>query len=428
MTAYPGKGGEILELAVETALGTAGTYGAIRMEEGADFPTIEKQLAQPSHMGRQHWGNTDDSPVTFESYQENSLKIPMMVRGHGTAATKPLIVSVLESAGLASTKTTSVNLDAYTSGVAFSADGAGSAGPGDAMALQADDGRHWPFVVANTPATSAFDFVPGYAVPGAVGTPSSNDLYGAYCLTPRARQVPTDATLAARWYTRQLNSSNQAVFTALGCAAAEVPKLTLETGKPIKFDFGLHVADLALSDTAYSTGDTTADEQEQFLVWGGGSSQFAFANASTSGGISAGAVNLVKADIDFAHKVVPIIGTGTTGTLNNCQGYMAVPGPAKITLTLLCDMAFWTDISADTFQQKYIHFAQAGSATLPFFGAFFPRCQQTENPVMEDKRGDYMQVKLVYTASTANWGDVVTVDTDPSAPWALVFGRAVAAA
>lgn len=427
MTAYPGKGGEILELAVETALGTAGSYGAIRMEEGADFPTIEKQLAQPSHMGRQHWGNTDDSPVTFESYQENSLKIPMMVRGHGTAATKPLIVSMLESAGLAMTKTTSVGIDEYTSGIAFSAVAAGGAGPGDAMALDVDGGRSWPFIVANTPATAAFDFIPGYAVPGTIAGGAGN-MSGAYCLTPRARQVPTDATLAARWYTRQLNSSNQAVFTALGCAAAEVPKLTLETGKPIKFDFGLHVADLALSDTAYSTGDTTADEQEQFLIWGGGSSQFAFANASTSGGISAGTVNLVKADIDFAHKVVPIIGTGTTGTLNNCQGYMAVPGPAKITLTLLCDMSFWTDISADTFQQKYIHFAQAGSSTLPFFGAFFPRCQQTENPVMEDKRGDYMQVKLVYTASTANWGDVVTVDTDPSAPWALVFGRAVAAA
>jgi hypothetical protein len=397
------------------------------MEEGTDFPTSVVQLAQPAHMGRQHWANTDDSPIAFESYQESALKLPMMVRGHGTPATKPAFVSMLEAAGLNSVKTTSVNLDAYTSGVNFSADAAGTAGPGDAMALQADDGKHWPFIVANTPATSAFNFVPGYAVPGTVSAPASNDLYGAYCLTPRAQQVPADRTLALRWYTRQQHTSNQALFTALGCAPAEVPKITLEPGKPIKMEFGLHVADMTLSDTAYSTGDTTADEQEQFVIWGGAGSQFAFANASTSGGISAGTVNLVKAEIDFAHKVVPIMGTGTTGTLNNCQGYMAVPGHAKITLTLLCDMSFWTDLSAGTNQEKYIHFAQAGSTTLPFFGAFFPRCQQTELPTMEDKRGDYMQCKLVYTASAANWGDVLTVDTDPSAPWAIVVGRAVAA-
>jgi len=98
MTAYPGKGGEILELAVESALGTAGSYGAIRMEEGTDFPTTVVQLAQPAHMGRQHWANTDDSPIAFESYQESVLKLPMYVRGHGTPATKPAFVSMLEAA------------------------------------------------------------------------------------------------------------------------------------------------------------------------------------------------------------------------------------------------------------------------------------------------------------------------------------------
>ena len=427
MTAYPGKGGEILELAVESALGTAGAYGAIRMEEGAEFPTSVVSLAQPSNMGRQHWANTDDSPIAFETYQEGAIKMPMLIRGHGTPSTKPPIVSVLESAGLALTKTTSVNMDAYTTSVSFSADSAGTAGPGDAMALQADDGRHWPFIVANTPATSAFNFVPAYAVPGSVASASANDLYGAYCLTPRAQQVTAAATLSTRWYTRVQHTSNQAVFTALGCAASEVPKLKLETGKPIKFDFALHAADLTLSDTAYSTGDTTADEQEQFLIWGGGSSQFAFNTASTSGAIAAGPLNLISADIDFGLKCVPIIGTGTTGTLNNCQGYMSVPGPAKITLTMLCDMSYWADLSAGTNAVKYIHFAQAGSTTMPFFGAFFPRCQQTEMPVMEDKRGDYVRVKCVYTASAANWGDVLTVDTDPTAPWAIVIGRAVAA-
>lgn len=427
MTAYPGKGGESLGLAVETALGTPGAYARIRQEEGTDFPVVEKQLAQPSHQGRYHWADTDDSPVTFESYQEGALKIGAYVRGHSTAASKPPLVSMLESAGLASTKTTSVNLDAYTSAVAFSADGAGSAGPGDAMALQSDDGKHWPFIVANTPATSAFDFVPGYAVPGSVGTPASNDLYGAYCLTPRARQVPTNATVAFQWHTRQQHTSNTMLFTATGCALAETPKITLEPGKPIKLDLGFHAGDVALTDVAYSTNPSVLADQEEFLVWGGASSQFAFASASTSGGIAAGTVNLIKAEIDLAHKAVPIIGTGTTGTLNNCQGYMAVPGHATVSLTLLCDAAFWADVSADTFAMKYIHFAQAGSATLPFFGIFLPRCQQIESPKLVDKRGDYMQVTLKYMASSAKWGDVQSVDTDPSAPWALVLGRAVAA-
>jgi hypothetical protein len=427
MTAYAGKGGEILECAVESALGTAGTFFAIRQEEGTDFPTVEKQLVQPSHQGRELWANTDDSPVTFESYQEGALKLGAYVRGGAAAADVPPLVKFLQSAGLSMQKTTSVNLDAYTSAVAFSADGAGGSAPGDCMALQSDDGRHWPFIVSNSPATSAYDFIPGYAVPGSVGTPASNDLYGGWCLTPRARQVPATATLGFRWLMRQQHTSYQMKFTASGCALAELPKVTLEPGKPIKLDLGFHVGDVALSDATYVHSDTTLDEQEQFVIWGGGGSQFAFANSNTAGAIAAGTVNLVKAEIDFAHKTIPIVGTGTTGTLNNCQGYMAVPGHATISLTVLCDAAFWTDISADTFQMKYIHFAQAGSTTLPFFGMFFPRCQQIENPKMVDKRGDYMQVELKYMASSAQWGDVIAGETDITSPWAIVLGRAVAA-
>jgi hypothetical protein len=427
MTAYPGKGGEILEYAVESALGTPGSYNAMRMEDGFDFPTSVKQLAKPSHMGRNHWGNTDDSPVVFENYQEGSLKIPSYVRAHGTPASKPPLVSMLESAGFGSVKTTSVNCDAYTSAVNFSGDAAGSNTAGTAAALQVDDGNHWPFISTTTPASSAYNFVPGYAVPGSISTPASNDIYGAYCLTPKARQVPTTATMAFKWYTRQLHSVNQMQWTATGCALSAAPKLTFETGKPIKLDMAFHVADVTLNDSTYTSADETAVEGEEFVIWGGATSQFAFANSNTSGGISAGTVNLIKADVDFAHRTVPIIGTGTTGTLNNCQGYMCVPGAAKITMDILCDVTYWSDIANSTFTQKYIHFASAGGTTRPFFMAAFPRCQQIENPQLVDKRGDYMQVRLTYLASVSNWGSDDDVDDDASAPWYIVTGIGVAA-
>jgi hypothetical protein len=206
-----------------------------------------------------------------------------------------------------------------------------------------------------------------------------------------------------------------------------MPKITFETGKPIKLDMSIHVADSDLTDTAFGSPDTAYDDDEKFVVWGGAGSQFAFANANTDGAIAAGTTNLIKAEIDFKHKVVPIIGTGTVETLNNIQGYMAVPGHAEIKLTLLCDMTFWSDIANDNFQRKYIHFAQAGSATKPFFGVFFPRCTQAVNPTMINRRGDYIQCEVTYKASTANWNGVLTTDADDTAPWAVVLGRAVAA-
>jgi hypothetical protein len=431
MTAYPGKGGELLEYAVESALGTAGSWGAIRQEEGTEFPTDEVKLELPSYTGRGHWGNCDDNPVTHENIQEGAAKLNMLVRGNSTVSSDAPLVDILRSAGLNYKRTTSVNLDGYTSGVAFSAGAAGSAAPGAAMALQADDGNHWPFIVANQPAAAAFNFIPGYAVPGAVAAPASNDLYGATCLTPRAQQVPTTTTLSFRTMIRQFNTTYPVKYTYSGCALSEVPKLTFEPGKPIKFDMSLHVADSSLDDAAFSSPDTVYNDDYLFSIWGGAGSQFAFATANTAGAITAGTYNLIKAEVDFKHKVVPIVGTGTTGTLNNIQGYMAVPGHAEIKLTMLCDMQFWNDIANGTFVKKYIHFAQAGgtvgAAVKPFFGVFFPRCTQFANPKLIDKRGDYVQCEVMYKATTANWNDVLTVDVDDTAPWAIVVGSAVAA-
>lgn len=418
MTAYPNipSGGGTVEMAPESALGTAGTYVDQRFSDtNPTFPTNTREGKDVPVGGRQHFASRD-AQIVFEKYQESAITVPKYIaRPTANGSGLPSIMTLLQSMGCDVVTTTGTDLSAYTDTGAWTLSAQASTDIGAAGLLSIGAATHeyyLPVLVSNY---SALAVTPSMDIPAA--SRSAAEWQNMYCAVPRVRQVPSTATLAFRVRDYYTHTANESQWVYTGCAGAEIGDVTFEPKAPVEMSFTCHVADIAGPADATIEAETFQDSSKFAIVSGDGELHFNFADFADP--VTANTrTELLKAVWTPGITVVPIMGVGSSSCLNGIQGYLATYTGAKIQLEMLMDKTRWSDYEGSN-TDKYIALTQPCTAvTGTAFGLWLPRCRiygsPTTNPYEDE---NFMRVQVTYEPTSPEYGSDTTTDSRGMAPW-----------
>lgn len=419
--------GHTVEIAVESALGTPGSYGNLRTSGAVEVLRDTKKSVELSTIFANPT-KAPENPITYEMYSEGELTVPLHIRAGDAFSTKPPIAKILESGGCAVLETTYRALDGFTSEVAFSAAGDlfGSTIMAGAV-MELDGPIYRPFLCASYSGSAAYNVTPTFGLDGphfaaAAATPANNDVFKSWVIQPRVGPVSSSKTLAFRMVDRMIHTADNWATTKTGCAMSEPGDLVFEFGKPVAFSPKFHVGKTADSNVAIAA-ETFCDSTKPLMI-GGNYFEVALAGSSTSSIASSGNfVSIEKAVVKLGIKTIPLIGDGGTGTLNGLQGYFADYSPATATLTIVAAKSWFDDFMGATFASKYLHIAQCSTAaTDPVLGFYMPKCRLQASPVITGEANSYYKMDLTFVSDSPGYNSETGYGTYGQSPWTIVMG------
>ena len=397
--------------AVESALGTPGTYYEIRPNDVPVFPTSTRQLIANPNMGHAHAYNQSDKPIPIEQYQEGAGTFAQYIRRASANNAEAPIAKIFESAGCnVVTSTGSDTVTGYTSTTDWDLTGTDAA-HGQAGLLELDSGLYYPVLVADF---STNTVTPAMALPSAASDGNAWQLMTT--IWPRSRQVATDATLAFEHHSRATHTSGEDLhYIYTGCALSALGDMTIAPFEPPSLEFTFHVGDIdqaseAISAESFVDGEKFAIINDNF--------RFEYATASAAGAIARGDGILLNATITWGFETAVIPGEGN-GTFNGCQGYMHRAAIPKVAITQTFTKDYWTELEGSN-TSKYIGLVQpTSSLTTPAFGFWMPNAHiDPETPPTVDwASNDFVTATVTYIADSAGYESATANSDAGEAPW-----------
>lgn len=433
MTIYGGGkiGGQNLEYAIESALGTPGSYLDWRQCDDVDptFPAPTREVRPVSRQG--YWDPTEhEAQLSYEKAIENGGTVACYLAGCSSASGTPQAVSLFAAAGctIVDGANTGDTLDSYSSTTSFSATAtsaalvAGTAGMLANLASAAT--IQWPFLTYSNSGASNYNIVPTMAIPNS--SESGAALHAMWTITPpKGSVVASTKTLAFRrsqYYPTSTESGSAFVYT--GCAVAEIKPVVFETAAPVKIEAGLHIADRAfdqsgidLTSPAYidAVAIPFIDGASGFLMgFVDHADPIAYPLAATR------ATGFRKATWDPGIKVSPVLETGATTSINGWGGYVAHCVNPSIELMMDVDKDYWTRLESSGSQTpKYIELVQKSSATTATaFGLWMPRVFMVGQPTADLYSDKEMTITVKFQCASANI-TTTSKTAQGNAPWYL---------
>lgn len=417
MTMFPSKG-ETFAIAVETALGTAGSYSDIRYEQDSlTLPFNTRIGLANANAGHRHAYDISDKPIFLEQFRDGAISFSLACRRHGTANTAPIIANILESAGWSINSTTATTVASYSSTTAWDLGDSGAAygTPGEFILVKLEDGSstldefYYPVLIA---AKATDTVTPAMALPAA--TANSEPIEVMTTMWPQTRIVPATKTLSCKFNLRATHTTGEDLqFVYSGCGCKSVGDIVLEPGKPIIFPFTLSCCRIVDSSSAIDD-ESFVDTEKYAVITHDCRVELAVYN--DSGGITRTDTILRKATINLGFEGVGQPGFGS-GTLAGIQGYALRRGTPRITITADYSKDFWDDIEG-TNASQYICIAQPTSAlTTPAFAVCMPKCHiDWENALELDRSGDTITCTVPYIGSVADYNSETDNDDAGAAP------------
>jgi len=394
--------------AVESALGTPGTYYEIRPNDFPAFPTSTRQLIANPNMGHAHAYNQSDKPIAIEQYQEGAGTFAQNIRRASANNAAAPIAAIFESAGCNVTTSTGDQTITYSSTTAWDVS---DAAHGQCGLLELNSGVYYPVLVADYTTGTV---TPSMAIPSVSSTGKAWQLMTT--IWPRSRQVATDATLAFEHHSRATHTSGEDLhYIYTGCALSAVGDMTIEPFGTPALEFTFHVGDVdqaneAIAAESFVDGEKFAIINDDF--------RFEYANADSAGGITRGDGILTSAVITWGFETAVIPGEGS-GTFNGAQGYMHRVAVPKVAITQTFTKDYWTQLEGDN-TSKYIGLVQpTRSLSTPAFGFWMPNAHiDPETPPTVDwATNDFVTATVTYIADSAGYESATTNADAGAAPW-----------
>jgi len=396
MTIYPGikSGGGNVQMAVESALGTPGTYYDFRVCEDSDpaFPTDTREIKPVSSKG--FWDPAQRVPqLSYKKALEGAGTISTYITGSSSAATpaQPQCVSLFHSmgCGIVNGSNTYDTVGAYTSTVAWAGTITGAAivtGVAGMIEGTGSNGAYWPFLCLSNSGASAYNQVPTMAIANAADGDSK--IHTMWTVSPpKGIQVDTDKTLAFRvadyWATGALTGS---AFVYTGCAVSEIKPIVFESGSPLKMESTLHISDRSFDQTGFDlTLAAYTDSVNVPIVDGASRFLMGFCDTSTMPIAATRTTGFRKATWNTGIKTIPVAETGATTAVNGRGAYIGVYTGSTIELVLDVDKEYWTHLEASGSQTaKYLELVQPNtSKSNTAFGLWMPACYMVGKPVAD---------------------------------------------
>lgn len=429
MAIYPTikSGGGNVEYAIESALGTPGSYLDMRLCEDSDptFPTDTREVRPVSAKG--HWDPAErEAQLSYEKFIENAISLSTYVAGCSSAAGTPQVVSLFEAMGctIVAGSNTATVLDAYSSTTAWSG-GAGSPTAGQVGLIAnktpaTPPTAHYMYLTYTNSGAANYDMVPTMALPAA--SESAAEIHNCWTITPpKGSQVSSSKTLAFRvssYHATSTETGSCHIYT--GCAPGEVKPIVFESGSPIKTEWSLHCADRAFDQSGIDlTAATYVDSVKIPFIDGSGTGfLFGFCDTSAMPIAATRTTGFRKATWNPGIKTIPIMETGTTTAVNGLGGYLGVYTGSTLELVMDVNKDWWTALESSGSQTaKYVELVQNVAATTSTAcGLWMPKCYMTGKPVADLWSDKEMTVTVTLEAASA--GMTVTSKTAAgNQPW-----------
>ena len=401
--------GSTFGFAVESALGTPGSYSELRYNDTLTFPTSTRQLMANPNLGHMHAYNPSDKPIAYQQAQEAAASFQTYIRRAASTGQGP-ISKMFESAGCNVATNSGTTVSTYTSTTAWDLSATDSA-HGQAGLLELDNGLYYPVLVADY---TTDDVTPGMALPSAASASNAWEVMDT--ITPRSQQVPSTKTLAFQQHNRATHTSGEDLLhTLTGCALSGVGDMTLTPMMAPTLEFTFHVGKIAQSSDAISA-ESFADGEKFVIV----NDDFCFESgtASASGGIAANRSSIIEAVITWGIETSFIPGEGGSD-FAGIQGYMHRAAIPKVRIKTLFTKTYWTELEGSNTSQ-YIGLVQPTRAlTTPAFGFWMPNCHIDNEapPIVDWATDDYVSATVTYVADSAGY-ESATLNSDAgAAPW-----------
>ncbi len=424
--------GQTLRIGQQANIATASTFGGdvndgdIRYDDTPTVPTDIVNTELQANTGRENSFDKSDEPIVWEGVREGALTVPLLARGSATNTDVPPLVAMLESGGCASAYYTDTTVAAYTDANDFTltAWSPGADAYGQAVAVTLDSGIVHP-VLASKVTNATKDILP------MMDEPEAADLVGnavptMHTVTPRTRMVPAGKHLSFRYNTRDdQNTGEDLTWQATGCALSDIGTLEVTPNEKTVWSPSFHVCDVLKIEEDLDT-DVHIDLEKYLRT--DGNFMFEFGTNAPGGEIGTATLELQKATINFGLTTVPVPGEGTTANNNSTQAFMSVYEQATVELQLIMDKAYFDDVSASTFANKYMAFLWRSTAnsTNPSMGIWFPNCYQIGAPTW-DGSGQWGVMTCTYGATSAKMtGTTTTNASSGMAPWYIGIGHGYA--
>jgi len=394
MAIYPGikAGGGNVEWAIESALGTPGSYSDFRVCDDADptFPTDTREVKPVSAKG--HWDPAIREPqLTYEKAAEGAITLSSYVVGCSAAAGTPQVVSLFESMGctIVAGSDTPFTTGTYTSTTSWTGDAASPvAGACGMIEGAASNANYWPYLCYTNSGSATYTVVPTMAIPSVGDTDSK--LVPMWTITPpKGSSVSASKTLAFRvssYHQTSTESGSARVYT--GCAASEVKPIVFESGSPLKTEWTLHCARRTFDQSGIDLTTAAYTDAVNIPFIDGTASAgflFGFCDASAMPIAATRTTGFRKATWTPGIKTVPVLETGTTTAINGWGSFLGTYTGSTIELVMDVDKDWWSKLEVSGSQTaKYLELVQRKTATAATaFGLWMPKCYMVGKPVAD---------------------------------------------
>ena len=411
-------GGGTLEMAVESALGTPGTYIDQRASQNPSFSTKTRETVSIPHQTAEHWA-TKEAQLTHKVPLEGAITLSKYVARPTTGTGTPSIATLFEAMGCDVVTNSKTTLDGYTGLGGFSLTADESA-IGQAGLLELDSGAFHPCLTSDYTAAAAFDVVPSMGIPSASSI--GKDWEVMTTITPNVEEVSSSKTLAFRLITRDVHTANQTSWIATGCAPGSVGDITFRPNTPPEFEFTITAIDRDGPNDATIAAETYQDSSKFSIIDAPGAFKFTMATYADPV-VTASEAEMLSAVWTPGLSTSLIPSCGSVNTMNGQKGFMGKCVDSKITFELLMDKQYWTDFEGDN-PAKYISLVQqTTSVSNTAFGLWMPQCRIAGTPTTTPYADspDFMVVTVTFEPTNAGYGSSTATDYAGAAPWTFAI-------
>jgi hypothetical protein len=425
--------GGTVEMAPESAFGTAGTYVEQRLTP--NFPTLPTDthtgLDIPS-TGHRHFA-TREAQVAYEKMIEGGIVIPCWAAGATDGTGLPQVMQHLRAAGCNVASESINTINTYVDTGEWTMTNAGTLASGTAIVVNLNAGSAPTATYPRIPVLcSAYNagtsvFTPSMDIPAPVGTLAGQLTGETYTATPRVETLAATDTNALRAINYHAHTANESSWVYTGCAVQSIADVVFEPSQPVEFQFTYSAAKRTGPSDASIATESYQDTYRPIIIGGQCEAHVnlaTFADPVTTNSRAA----LLRATWTPGIGVRPIPGYGTSGCINGIQGWESIYTGSKITIEVLMDKTYWADWVAGT-AERYLAILQptlSDSADAPHYtssmGLWMPRCRIYGSPTVALEGDDVLRATVTLEPTTPAYGADESITSTGMAPWYYTIG------
>lgn len=343
--AGPARGGQgnQLRMAVESALGTAGTYKCTRPETIPQFKATRTLV--PNHVpGHQH-PLTVEKPIPIAMIIESAFSADFRIRRAAAAGGVPDLVKILQSAGWNAAVSAGATTLTGTPSVSSLIQASNVTGEGQFVLVERSSDVHVPVFVSDLDTATITPHVRLSSAPSSGA--EVNPMHTLAPITSAGYKVASDKTLSFILNTQGYNAATGAMAQHMkACALASVGEIALSgVGKEVIFPCTFHGVPVDLTADAIAADDF--NDSASFAVITP-DLEFSLQVASPTGNIAIVSKAVIDVAINLGIKVIPLRNEGGAN-VGGITGYMLIQEPP--TMKIHCQFEGDTDFDMKAFTE-----------------------------------------------------------------------------